>query len=123
MPRGYSRTDRVGQLLQRELAGLLQKEVLKDPRLPKLLTISAVVVARDLENAKVYVTLLGDEVVTELSLEILNSASKFLRHLLGKRVKLRTVPNLLFVYDSSLEYGNRLSALINKVTSSDSSEE
>lgn len=116
MPREFSRPQRVAAQIQRELAQLVQFEV-KDPRVG-LVTISAVEVSRDLSHAKVYITMLDQSDVSD-ALEGLNSASGYLRHSLGKRMALRIVPTLKFVYDASVEQGANLTALINAAIESD----
>jgi len=113
----YSRTRRVGEQMQRELADLIQRE-LKDPRLG-FVTVSAVDVSKDLSYAKVYVSTLGDSPEIEQTLEALSHASGFLRRELGRRMILRIVPELRFVHDVSVERGNRLSALIDRAVAED----
>jgi len=114
----FSRSRRVGEQIQRELAELVQRE-LKDPRLG-MITISAVEVSRDMSVAKVFFTVLGDENHDEKqSLEGLANAAGFLRRELGHRMRLRSVPELRFHYDHSIEKGSRLSALINQAVASD----
>ncbi|ADJ27912.1 30S ribosome-binding factor RbfA [Nitrosococcus watsonii] len=117
MSQEISRARRVGELLQRELARLLQAE-LKDPRV-KLVTVSHVRVSPDFRQAKVYVTFLGKEEDTQRQLTILNKATGFLQHGLSQRVELRVVPRLQFVYDDSIKRGRRLSALIDKAVQKD----
>ena len=116
MPREFPRTRRVGEQLQRELAALIRDEI-KDPRLG-MVSISAVEVSRDLGHAKVYVSVLGNEEKSAESIDVLNHASGFLRHKLGKLLHMRTVPELRFYLDRSLEHGARLGALINKAIAS-----
>ncbi len=116
----FKRTDRVAETMQRQLALLIQQEI-KDPRLPGLITISSVQVTKDLGHAKVYFTVFnGDPAETEV---ILNSAGSFLRTALSKAMTLRTVPQLHFVYDKSIEYGSRLSRLIDEVNPPDSEDD
>ena len=117
MSRDYPRTRRIGDQMQRDLSALIRDEI-KDPRLG-MVTISAVDVTRDLAYAKVYVTVLGDEQARKDSLAVLNRAAGFLRRLLGQRMVLRTVPQLKFVYDESIERGERLSRLIDSVAPRD----
>lgn len=113
MPKEFSRKDRVAELLQRELAWLIQQEI-KDPRLG-MITVSAVEVSKDLAHAKVYVTVLGDdEMKIKQSIQILNDAAAYLRTQLWHKLKMRSVPELRFLFDESIRYGNRLSALIDK---------
>ena len=114
MKRQFKRTDRVAELLQRELSQLIQLEI-KDPRLPAFVTISSVTVSSDLNYAKVYFTILsGDKQETAA---VLNNAASYLRSLLAKTIKLYTMPQLIFVYDESVEYGINLSKLIDDANS------
>jgi ribosome-binding factor A len=122
MAKEYSRTQRIGDQMQRELAQLIQREV-KDPRLG-LVTITAVDVSRDLSHAKVFITVMGrenEEGAVEQSVKVLKDAAGFLRMLLGKAMKLRTVPTLHFVYDASVRRGTDLSALIERAVAEDRS--
>ena len=120
MAKEYSRTQRIGDQMQRELAQLIPREV-KDPRLG-FVTITAVDVSRDVGHAKVFVTLMGenDTDKIKLNLEVLNDAAGYLRMLLGKAMKLRSVPQLHFHYDESILRGAHLSALIERAVSEDS---
>jgi ribosome-binding factor A len=120
MAQEYSRTQRVADQIQRELANLIQREV-KDPRVG-MATVSAVEVSRDLSHAKVFVTIFNggeDEQEITDSVKALNNASGFLRGQLGRRMKLRIVPTLRFHYDDSLARGNYLSNLIDRARASD----
>ncbi|WJW76515.1 30S ribosome-binding factor RbfA [Thiohalobacter sp. IOR34] len=119
MPRDFPRTRRVGDQIQRELAVLIRDQ-LKDPRLG-LVTVSAVEVSRDLAYAKVFVTLLGEEEPERRDemLTVLNRAAGFLRHQLGQSMKLRTVPQLRFLYDDSIDRGSRLDSLIEEAVAKD----
>lgn len=114
MPKDYSRTERVADWLRRELAGLIQLE-LRDPRVGMVM-VNDVEVSRDLAHAKVYVTIVGRETEADAaeSIEALNHAAGFLRSRVAKDSNMRTTPRLLFVYDSSVMRGERLSALIDR---------
>ena len=118
MTKEFNRTDRIAQMIQRKLALIIQQEI-KDPRLPRFITVSEVVVAADLSHAKIYITVLGDKEVGQQTLKILNGAASYLRTTLARVIKLRTIPQLHFVYDTSLEEGNRLSKLIDQVAPPD----
>lgn len=123
MPAAFKRTDRIAQLLQRKLALLIQQEI-KDPRLSGFITVSAAVVSKDLAHAKIYFTVFNCDPVVAGS--VLSSAAGYLRSLLAKSLTFRTVPQLHFVYDTSVEYGARLSRLIDQINPSsedDNSEE
>lgn len=112
MPKDYSRTRRVGEQLQREIAQLIQQEI-KDPRIG-LVTISGVKLSRDMSHATIYFTVLDEAHPVEETLKVLEGAAGFLRRELAKRMSLRIMPHLHFKYDESISYGNELSALINK---------
>ena len=117
MPREYSRTHRVGEQIQRELAALIQNE-LKDPRLG-MISISSVSVSRDFGHAKVYVSVLGSDAQTAESMRVLGHAAGSLRHKLGKSLHMRVIPELHFFLDRSLEEGARIGALIDRAIASD----
>jgi len=120
MAKDYSRTQRIGDQMQRELALLIQREI-KDPRLG-LVTITGVDVTRDLSHAKVYITVMGkddDEQAISTNLHILGEASGFLRMQLGKAMKVRTIPPLHFLYDASIRRGVELSSLIERAVAED----
>jgi len=112
MPKDYSRTRRVGEQIQREIAQLVQQEI-KDPRIG-LVTISAVKLSSDMSHANIFFTVFDESHPIQETLKVLEGAAGFLRHELAKRMQLRIVPHIHFKYDESISYGNELSALINK---------
>lgn len=109
----FSRTQRVGEQIQRELADIIRREI-NEPGLG-MITVSAVSVSPDLKYARVYVTVLGNNEGVEQTVQHLNKMARRLRHYLSQRLTIRTTPSLRFVYDSSIEYGNSLSALIDSL--------
>jgi ribosome-binding factor A len=114
MAKDFSRLDRIGDMLKRELSLLIQQEI-KDPRVG-MVSVTDVKVSRDLAHAKVYVSVLQpDEKIPE-AIEALNHAASYLRYQLAQRVELRAMPVLRFYYDDSLLRGNRIATLIDKVT-------
>lgn len=119
MAREFSRKERVGDYLKRELATHIQRE-LRDPRLG-MVSITAVEVSRDIGHARVYVTVLDcdSEEDAKPSIAVLNRAAGFLRSALARDAAMRTVPGLRFVFDSSIGRGRDLEALIAKATRSD----
>jgi len=112
MPKDFSRTLRVADQIQRELADLIQHEI-KDPRVGQI-TITAVEVTRDYSHAKVFYTTLGSKEDNFLVEKGLEHAKGFLRSNLSHRMKLRIIPQLHFIYDESVERGVRLSKLIDE---------
>ena len=112
MPREFSRSERVADALQRELAQLIREEM-RDPRLG-MVNITAVEVSRDLSSAKVFVNLVGAESAEQgqSAADLLNGAAGFLRSQLAKSMQLRVTPRLRFIHDVSGKRGQELSALI-----------
>jgi len=119
MPREFSRGRKVADLIQRELAILIQREV-KDPRIG-MVTVNEASVSRDLAFADVYFTVLPAENTGEVE-EILNQAGGFLRSELAKTLNTRTTPRLRFHYDATIENGARLSQAIDAARARDRDE-
>ena len=117
MPKDYPRTRRIAEQIQRELADLIRLE-LKDPRVPPLVTITDVEVSPDQSHAKVFFTILGDAQKIADTTEGLTRAAGFLRSQLAQRMNLRTVPQLDFKYDASVERGVKLTRLIDEAVAS-----
>jgi len=117
MAKVFSRTGRVAEQIQRDLAELIQLEV-KDPRVG-LVTLTGVEVTQDYAHAKVYFTTMGSAEQVPLVQAGLERASGFLRSQLAHRMKLRIMPQLHFIYDSSVAEGVRLSQLIDEAVSAD----
>ncbi len=110
MSRG--RPQKVADLIQRELSDLLRREV-RDPHVG-MVTLTSVDVSPDLSHAKVFFTLLDAERKDDTG-RALRRAAGFLRSQLAHRMKMYTTPELRFVYDESVERGDRLSRLIDSV--------
>ncbi|WED26119.1 30S ribosome-binding factor RbfA [Vibrio sp. DW001] len=118
MSKEFSRTQRVSQQLQKELALILQREV-RDSRIG-MVTISDVEVSRDLAYAKVFVTFLCvGEQTPEKSLAALKEHEVNVRMILGKRIRLRLTPEVRFTYDNTLVEGMRMSNLVSEIISDD----
>jgi ribosome-binding factor A len=111
------RQRQVAELVHRELSSLLLFEV-RDPRLEGL-TITEVRVTPDLLLARIFFTLLDKESPVQEAQSALESASGFLRSKLGARVRLRSVPELVFMHDSSAAYGQQIDALLDQIAEED----
>lgn len=98
------------------ISNVLREEI-KDKNI-SFVTITAVKITNDLSFAKVYVTILDDNKRNEM-LKTLNKASKFIERELCKRVEIRKMPELSFVYDDSIEYGNKIENIIEKINRED----
>ncbi len=101
------RCERISKLIQREIGGLLNREV-NDPRLGELISVTGVSLSPDLKYAKIFVSILGNETNKRDMLAGFNTASGFLRRELAPRLKMRCVPQLSFSYDDSIERGAKL---------------
>lgn len=95
----YHRSERVAEEIKKELSMIIRDNV-KDPRISDMLSIIKVDASRDLNHAKVYVSVLGTEEEKQDTIEGLKSASGFIRKELGSILKLRYVPELAFILDS-----------------------
>lgn len=113
----FQRSHRVGDAVHKEISALLVKG-LKDPRIG-FVTITAVEVTSDLRHAKIYFTTMGDEAARRNSAKGLQSSIPFIRREIGKHLRLRCVPELHFVFDTSLEYGNRIESILKEIQSED----
>ena len=115
MPRASGRSQKVGDQIQRELSEIIHRE-LRDPRVG-MITLTGVDVSPDCAYATVYFSCLDNEHLPAAKAG-LQRATGFLRSQLGKRIKIWTTPELKFVYDESVERGDRLSRLIDSANRS-----
>ena len=101
--------------VQRELSQIIRSEI-KDPRIHPLTSVVAVEVTPDLKYCKAYISVLGDEEAGKATIEGLRSAASFVRRELAHRVNLRNTPEIKFILDQSIEYGVKMSKMIDDVT-------
>jgi ribosome-binding factor A len=104
------RAHRVGEQMKKELSDVIMRE-LKDPRV-SFVTVTGVDVTGDLQQAKVFITVLGSDEQKEATLQALSKAKGFIRSEIGKRIRLRKTPDIVFEFDESIEYGNRIETLL-----------
>lgn len=111
----YKRSDRVADQLQREIADLLFRRV-KDPRVAGI-TITGVEVTADLRYAKVFYCIMGSNSEEDKlnASEGLSKARGFIRQQLGKRLRMRYLPELEFQYDASFDYGDKMDRLLKEL--------
>ena len=109
----FKRADRVADLIQMEISDILLRQV-RDPRIGAV-TITGAKVSDDLRTARIFFVELGKDQCSEVVKTGLASATGFLRRELGRRLQLRCVPELLFSYDPSFAYGNRIERLISEI--------
>ena len=107
------RSNRVGEQMKKELSEIIGRK-LKDPRIG-FVTVTDVAVTGDLQQATVYISVLGDSKQREDTLKGLEKAKGFMRSEIGQRIRLRKTPELFFEFDESIDYGNRIETLISKI--------
>lgn len=108
------RQERLNYLLRQEISALLRREV-KDPRLAGLVSVTEVTVSPDLKQARVFVSVLGDEEEKQQVLTGLRGAVGFFRRELADRINLRYIPEITFHYDNSLARGDHLLQLMREL--------
>lgn len=108
------RISKISEEVRRCLSDIVQNRI-KDPRIPDLTSISHVDVTRDLSFAKVYVSCFGSDKERESAVEGLESAKGFIKKELAKEVKLRIMPELIFIKDDSIERAMEMDKLIDEV--------
>lgn len=107
------RSNRIGEQMKKELSDIIGRK-LKDPRVG-FVTVTDVAVTGDLQQATVYISVLGDEKQREDTLKGLEKAKGFMRSEVGQRIRLRKTPELFFEFDESIDYGNRIETLISQI--------
>ncbi|GFO59450.1 ribosome-binding factor A [Geomonas silvestris] len=111
------RSDKVSEAIHKVISELLIKGI-KDPRIG-FVTITGVKVTTDLRQATVYFTVIGSEQEKKNTEAGLNSARGFIRKELGQALKLRVTPDVLFKYDTSVEYGQHIESLLKEIGATD----
>lgn len=107
------RTSRVAEQMKKEVGEILNQKI-KDPRVG-FVTVTDVDLTNDLQQATIYVSVLGDESEKEATLVGLSKASGFVRSEVGKRIRLRKVPEITFKFDEAHEYGNHIDAILRQL--------
>ncbi|MEN9215033.1 MAG: 30S ribosome-binding factor RbfA [Gloeomargarita sp. DG02_4_bins_56] len=117
------RAERVAELIKREIGQLLLSGI-KDDRVGQgLVSVTEVEVSGDLQHAQVYVSIFGSPEVRAQAMAGLQSATGYVRSMLGQRVRLRRTPEVVFREDTSLERGSRVIALLNQIRKNQGSAE
>ncbi|HKQ86291.1 MAG TPA: 30S ribosome-binding factor RbfA [Candidatus Acidoferrales bacterium] len=111
---GGHRSERVAEEIQHEVSLMLAGE-LKDPRVAAAIGVTEVRMTPDMRTVRVYVQLEGDDAERERAMEGLKAASGFVRHELTERLHLRRSPEVLFLPDTSEEYGQHIDELLKKI--------
>jgi ribosome-binding factor A len=106
--------NKVDEELKKQIGTVISLE-LKDPHLTGIISVTNVKTSPDLRSAKVYVSMINEKSKKE-NLAILKRSSGFIRSRIAKIVNLRTTPELIFMFDDSLEYGSRIDEILNNLT-------
>ncbi len=109
-----SRAERISEEIKRDLMDIIRHDV-HDPRIDSLISITDVVVSGDLSYAKIYVSKIGSDTERSELIEALEKANGFIRTLLSKRLKTRSVPELSFHLDNSMIYGAKIDGILNEL--------
>lgn len=117
MRKNSIKNTRINGEVQRELSTIIRE--LKDPRVGIMTSVTAVEVTPDLKFCKAYISVLGDEQAKADTLAGLKSAAGFIRRELARTVNLRNTPEIKFIIDESIEYGMKMSKLIDEVNNSE----
>lgn len=107
------RTRRVSELIKRELAAIIPRE-LQDQRINSV-TVTGVTVSRDLKQSTVYISTIDEQIDPKTVEKLMNHSAGYLRRLLSKHLDLRITPSLVFKYDNSIQRGVELTHLINEL--------
>ncbi|MFD1360377.1 30S ribosome-binding factor RbfA [Lentibacillus salinarum] len=107
------RANRVAEQMKKELGELIGQKI-KDPRVG-FVTVTDVEVTGDLQQAKVFISVLGDEEEKHDTLVGLAKAKGFIRSEIGKRIRLRKTPEITFEFDEAFEYGNRIEKILREL--------
>lgn len=115
------RSNRVGEQMKKELGEIIGRKI-KDPRIG-FVTVTDVQVTGDLQQAKVFISVLGDADQKENTLKGLAKAKGFIRSEIGQRIRLRKTPEITFEFDESMDYGNRIDSLLFQLQEEDHSKD
>lgn len=115
MRKNSIKNTRINGEVLRELSNIIRGEI-KDPRINPMTSVVTVEVAPDLKTCKAYISVLGDEESQKATLAGLRSAEGFIRRELARSINLRNTPEITFILDQSIEYGVRMSKMIDDVT-------
>lgn len=117
------RVSRVGALIQREISQMLVNDIKDDRVGAGMVSVTDVDVSGDLQHAKIYVSIYGTDEAREETMAGLKSATGYVRRELGRRVRLRRTPEVVFIEDRGIERGDRMLALLNQLSQERQSKE
>jgi len=118
MRKNSIKNTRINGEVLKELSNIIRGEI-KDPRINPMTSVVAVEVAPDLKTCKAYISVLGNEKSQQDTIKGLKSAEGYIRMLLAKNINLRNTPQITFILDQSIEYGVKMSKMIDDLTEAD----
>lgn len=110
----FSRNERVGEEIKKAVSEIINNE-LKDPRIEGLISVTKVDLTKDLRHAKIYLSIFGDEQTKNRTFEAIKNAEGFIRRGLASRIRLRFIPEISLKIDDSIQYGIKISKLLDQV--------
>ena len=102
------RMARVRNLLRSEISAMILKREIKDPRIDAYLSVSNVEVSKDIAHAKVFISSYENRKKLNTAVSALNNAAGYVQFLLGKKMKTRNTPKLVFIADDSISEGDKM---------------
>ena len=114
MPSNTGRMNKVNEELKREISKVIDQEI-KDPHFTGLTSVTSVDCSPDFKYAKVYVSMIGSKSNKD-NLAILKKSSGYIRSMIAKRINLRNTPELVFMFDESIEYGAKIDQILKDIT-------
>jgi len=111
----YHRMDSINSLLKKEISRVILEEV-KDHRLAQVVSIVSVSTSRNMQNAKAYVTVMGDIKAKKDTISGLNSASRFIQRILRKDLSIKYIPSIRFVLDESLDEADKIRNIMDSIS-------
>ena len=114
------RTERVSSFLKEEVGAIIEKEF--SGASVGFVTVTDVHISPDLRNAKIYISVMGDENIKEKSLDTLNQNSKHIRHIIGSHLQMKFTPSVEFFLDDTLDRVEKIDAILKKIHDDSSSE-
>ena len=120
MRKNSIKNTRINGEVQKELSTIIRNEI-KDPRIHPMTSVMAVEVAPDLKTCKAYISVLGEKEAKEATIKGLKSAEGYIRRQLAHNMNLRNTPEIRFILDESIEYGETMTKLIDDIAKKDQS--
>jgi len=112
-----TRQEKIKGLLKEEISDILRREI-KDPRLG-FFTVTDAEISPDLRHAKIFVSIMGSEDERKQSMAVLKHAERFVRQELGKRIRMKVLPEIDFRVDESVDHGIRILELLEEIKRDD----